>query len=221
MTIEAQCPSCEVSSRRKHSHYERCLSDTAVGGQELLIHLRVHRFLCPNDACARRTFVEQVPTLTARYGRRSIVAGQALRAISLAMGDRAGARLTARLAMAVSRMTLIRLIRALPDLAITTGPAVLGWTTSPWQDLRDDPDRHRHGTTNRRLGRQNCRYPGGLAAGTPRCRGRLPRPSRRLCRRRRPRSTSRDTGRRPLAAPGLPGAVPRMNAGDVTAVRPR
>ncbi|WP_425568601.1 transposase family protein [Nonomuraea antimicrobica] len=45
-TAEAACPACGTPSRRVHSHYERRLSDTAVGGQEVLIHLRVHRFFC-------------------------------------------------------------------------------------------------------------------------------------------------------------------------------
>lgn len=94
------------------------MSDAAVGGQEVLIHLRVHRFCRGNRACGKRTFAEQVPGLTIRYGRQSIVSGAALRAIALAVGGRAGARLAGRLAdrlvAAVSRMTLIRLIRGLP-----------------------------------------------------------------------------------------------------------
>ncbi|WP_169744504.1 transposase family protein [Spirillospora albida] len=114
-TTEAACPGCGVRSRRLHSHYERRLSDTAVGGQELLIHLRVHRFLCRNDSCAKKTFVEQVPGLTVRYGRRSLGASAALQAISLALGGRAGARLAGHLAASVSRMTLIRMLRRLPD----------------------------------------------------------------------------------------------------------
>jgi hypothetical protein len=39
--------------------------------------------------------------------------------VALALGGRAGARLTGRLAADVSRMTLIRLIRALPDPTLT------------------------------------------------------------------------------------------------------
>ncbi len=30
-TVEAACPDCRVRSQRRHSHYERRLSDTAVG----------------------------------------------------------------------------------------------------------------------------------------------------------------------------------------------
>lgn len=109
-----------------HSSYERRLSDTAIGGQETLIHLQVHRFLCHNGACAKKTFAEQVPGLTVRYGRYSIGLREALRAIALAVGGRAGGRLTHRLAAAVNRMTLIRLIRALPEPTVITAPRVLG-----------------------------------------------------------------------------------------------
>ncbi|MFG1943345.1 ISL3 family transposase [Nonomuraea sp. NPDC048826] len=125
-TVEAACPACGTPSQQVHSHYERRLSDTAVGGQEVLLHLRVHRFFCRTSTCAKATFAEQVPGLTVRYGRRSIRAARALQAIALALGGRAGARLASRLAASVSRMTLIRLIRVLPDPAVESGPRVLG-----------------------------------------------------------------------------------------------
>jgi transposase len=124
--VAAACPACGVASRRVHSRYERRLADTAVGGQETLIHLRVRRFFCQNMACAKKTFAEQVPGLTTRYGRRSSGLTAVLRAVALALGGRAGARLAGRLAAAVSRMTLIRLIRALPEPAVIRAPAVLG-----------------------------------------------------------------------------------------------
>lgn len=69
-----------------------------MSGQEVLIHLTVRRFFCGNGACERKTFAEQVPGLTVRYGRRSVGLGECLRSIALALGGRAGARLTHRLA---------------------------------------------------------------------------------------------------------------------------
>jgi len=123
---EAACPTCGVASRRVHSRYDRRLLDTAVAGQETLIHLRVRRFVCANAACVKKTFAEQVPGLTIRYGRRTDGLTAVLRAVALALGGRAGARLAGRLAAAVSRMTLIRLIRALPEPAVTCAPVVLG-----------------------------------------------------------------------------------------------
>lgn len=119
-TSRAACPACGGVSEKVHSRYERRLCDAAIGGQETLIHLLVARYFCRNPECGRQTFVEQVPGLTVRYGRHSTALLQTLRAI------RAGARLTDRLATAVSRMTLIRIIRALPEPALKAGPQVLG-----------------------------------------------------------------------------------------------
>jgi transposase len=115
-----------VLSGRVHSRYERRLSDMAVGGQETMIHLQVVRFLCRNQHCDKKTFAEQVPGLTVRHGRHSLALRDNLRAIALALGGRAAARLTCQLAAAVNRMTLIRMIRALPDPALTRGPRILG-----------------------------------------------------------------------------------------------
>ena len=91
----------------------------------MLIHLQARRFFCGSDACVKATFAEQVPGLTVRYGRRTCGLDAALEAVGLALGGRAGARLTGRLACAVSRSTLIRLIRAAPDPERGT-PLVLG-----------------------------------------------------------------------------------------------
>jgi transposase len=122
---QAACPGCGAMSRRVHSRYQRQLADTATGGQEVLIHLQTRRFFCGNDACAKGTFAEQVPGLTTRYGRRTRGLHAVLQAVALALGGRAGARLTGRLACAASRSTLLRLIRAAPDPAGET-PLVLG-----------------------------------------------------------------------------------------------
>jgi transposase len=114
-----------VVSRRVHSRYQRKLADTASGGQEVLIHLQARRFLCGNDGCAKATFAEQMPGLTTRYGRRTCGLQAVLQAVGLALGGRAGARLTGRLACSASRSTLLRLIRAAPDPDGRT-PLVLG-----------------------------------------------------------------------------------------------
>jgi hypothetical protein len=65
-----------VVSGRVHSRYERRLAGSAIGGQETMIHLRVGRFLCGKEACGKKTFAEQVPGLTVRYGRRSVGLGE-------------------------------------------------------------------------------------------------------------------------------------------------
>jgi transposase len=121
---ESACPDCGDWSARVHSRYQRRLSDVAAGGREMVVCLWARRFFCGNDGCGRRTFAEQFPGVTVPHGRRTSLLGQALEAIALAVGGRPGARLAARLAMAVSRMTLLRLVRALPVPEPGTLPAV-------------------------------------------------------------------------------------------------
>jgi transposase len=124
--LSAACPGCGILSRRVHSRYERRLLDTAIGGCEVVICLAVRRFLCLSPECAKVTFAEQVSGLTSRHARRTPALTAVLEAVAVALGGRAGARLTRRLSAQVSRMTLIRLIRAMPDPAVSSSPRVLG-----------------------------------------------------------------------------------------------
>jgi transposase len=57
-SLPAACPGCGAVSRRVHSHYERRLLDTAIGGCEVVICLAVRRFLCLSPDCAKVTFAE-------------------------------------------------------------------------------------------------------------------------------------------------------------------
>jgi transposase len=121
----AACPTCGTVSARVHSRYQRRLSDTAIGGREVSIRLRVRRLFCANTDCTRTTFTEQIPDLTGRHARRTAVLQRVFGAVGLALGGRAGARLTRHLAASISRMTLLRIVRGLPDPDHPT-PRVLG-----------------------------------------------------------------------------------------------
>ncbi|MGW0056557.1 ISL3 family transposase [Nocardia nova] len=110
---------------RVHSRCQRRLSDTAITGREVVIGLRVRRMFCDNSDCGRRTFAEQIPQLAARHARRTLILQRALCAVGPALGSRPGARLTRQLAATVSRMTLLRQIRALADPPASV-PRVLG-----------------------------------------------------------------------------------------------
>jgi transposase len=108
-----------------HSRYRRRLADLPISGRPVVLSLTVRRFFCDHVDCSACTFAEQVPGLTEHYARRSIGLQGALAAIGLALAGRAGSRLAARLGMAVSRSTLLRVIRGLPDPPV--GPVkVLG-----------------------------------------------------------------------------------------------
>lgn len=115
---DAACHRCGLSSARVNSRYRRRLHDLAAGGRPVTIDLEVRRFFCGNPECGLRTFAEQVPAVTQRHQHRTPLLRSALEAVALALAGRAGARLASALGTAVSRTTLIRLIRALPDPAI-------------------------------------------------------------------------------------------------------
>jgi transposase len=115
---EAACHRCGLSSARVHSRYRRRLHDVAAGGRAVTISLEVRRFFCGNPACGLRTFTEQVPAVALLHQRRTPLQRSLLEAVALALAGRAGARLACALGIAVSRTTLIRLIRALPDPVI-------------------------------------------------------------------------------------------------------
>jgi len=89
----------------------------------LCVHTR--RFVCPVVTCARKIFCERLTPFVAVYGRRTHNARAFLERIGLALAGRAGARLAAPHGTPTSRMTLLRLVRALPCPAIGT-PAVVG-----------------------------------------------------------------------------------------------
>ncbi|MDV6269321.1 hypothetical protein R3Q16_22145 [Rhodococcus globerulus] len=76
----------------------------------------MRRFLCSNTGCDRRTFVEQVDGLTNAYARTTRLLREILEKIALALARQAGSRLAFALGVSVGRSTLLRLVRALPDL---------------------------------------------------------------------------------------------------------
>jgi transposase len=122
---EGCCPGCGTSSARVHSRYRRRVADAPIGGTPVAITLGVRRLFCDAPGCPKRTFAEQIPGLTCRYARRSVGLGRMLAAVGLALAGRAAARLGARLGLVVSRSTLLRMIRGLPDPPVGT-VSVLG-----------------------------------------------------------------------------------------------
>ncbi|MFJ3880838.1 ISL3 family transposase [Streptomyces sp. NPDC090077] len=121
----AACPGCGASSMRVHSRYGRKVADAPVGTQPVLIELSVRRLFCDNSGCARVTFAEQVEGLTRRYGRRTPVLQRIIGALGVDLAARAVVRLGLVLGIVVSRMTVLRVLMALPEPAWAV-PRVLG-----------------------------------------------------------------------------------------------
>ncbi|GED90689.1 ISL3 family transposase [Streptomyces sp. 6-11-2] len=121
----AVCPGCGSASTRVHSRYGRTIADAPVGARPVVIELSVRRLFCDNGDCARMTFAEQVDGLTSRYGRRTPVLQRIVGALGVVLAARAVARLGLLLGIVVSRMTVLRVVMALPEPTWEV-PRVLG-----------------------------------------------------------------------------------------------
>ena len=121
----AHCPKCHAASVHHHSSYWRTVQDTPIGLTTVRLQIRVRRFRCINQACARKTFAEQYPQLVGRRRQRSKRLMSNLTNIALALGGKAGARLADKLVMTASASTLLRLLHQLEAPLVET-PRIIG-----------------------------------------------------------------------------------------------
>jgi len=82
-------------------------------------------FFCDNPACHCRIFTERLPDVAVPWARRTVRYATRFTALAVALGGAAGVGLSQQLDIAVSRNTLLRLLRKLPVPSCTT-PTVLG-----------------------------------------------------------------------------------------------
>ncbi|MFI1883585.1 transposase family protein [Streptomyces althioticus] len=121
----ASCTGCGRPSGWCHSRYVRRLTDASLGGRPVLIELSVRRLYCENAACAKLTFVEQVPGLTVRYQRRTPLLQHMVEAVGVLLAGRGGARMLKVLHVGLSRCTVLSQLMRIPLPPLQT-PRVLG-----------------------------------------------------------------------------------------------
>jgi transposase len=112
--LTACCPCCMVPSSSVHSCYQRHLTDLPWGTRPVRLQLTVRKFVCRQPTCQRHIFTERLPALVEAYARKTSRLVSVLRAIGVALGGNAGARLAARLRLPTSPSTLLRLVQAAP-----------------------------------------------------------------------------------------------------------
>jgi transposase len=108
------CPGCGELSSRVHGYHQRRLADLPVGDRRVVVEMRVRRLRCETRGCARQTFREQVPEVAERYARRTPRLSVLITDIAVVLAGRAGAAMLSRVAVTVSRTTVLRLLMAVP-----------------------------------------------------------------------------------------------------------
>jgi transposase len=111
------CPLCVTPARRIHSRYTRTLADLPWAPYRVRLQLRARRWFCLHHPCHRRIFTERLPTIAAPWARRTLRLTQRLADLGMALGGKAGVRLGQCWGRAVSRQTLLHLLRQQPDRA--------------------------------------------------------------------------------------------------------
>ncbi len=99
------CPEFGGASTSRHGWHARCLHDLPVQGVPVVLELRLGRWRCLNERCARKTFVERLTTAFPFARKTQRVAGL-VRLFGHAAGGRTSEKLLARLAMPVSDNTI-------------------------------------------------------------------------------------------------------------------
>jgi transposase len=114
----APCPCCGAPSDRVRSRYCRTVADLPCHDRPVALRLVVRRFRCVSPDCPQVIFCERLPGLLDAHARTTARLTDAHRAVGLALGGEAGARLAADLDMPTSPDTLLRRVKQTPD-----GPA--------------------------------------------------------------------------------------------------
>ena len=90
------CPDCATPAHRIHSRYERTLADLPWAHYRIRLQLRVRKWFCRHRACRRRIFTERLPPVAAPWARRTMRHAQFLVELGMALGGKAGMRLSQR-----------------------------------------------------------------------------------------------------------------------------
>lgn len=123
--VTTQCPLCGRLTQRIHSRYERTLTDLPCVEFNLTLILQVCKFFCLNTACHRRIFTERIPTVTMPWARKTARLIQRLKAVALALGGAAGARLSQHIGLSCCGSTLLNHLQKIPMPQVEV-PKILG-----------------------------------------------------------------------------------------------
>ncbi|MEM9879217.1 MAG: ISL3 family transposase, partial [Pseudomonadota bacterium] len=106
-----RCPDCSVISKITYGWHHRHLDDLPCSGRSVRMDLKVRRWACHNPNCERRTFIEPIPDLFERHGRRTTRLQGLVTYIGRISGGLPGQRILDQIGVRVSDDTLIRALK--------------------------------------------------------------------------------------------------------------
>lgn len=106
------CPLCGSRSERVHSRYSRTAYDLPWRDVAVTLKVRARKLFCDEISCERSIFCERLPEIAAR-ARKTGRLEEALLAIVVELGGRAGARLAEELGLLVGRDALLGRIKTI------------------------------------------------------------------------------------------------------------
>ena len=104
------CSNCGTASTSRHSWHVRRLQDLPIQGVPVVLELRLGRWRCLNEGCARKTFVERLTTAFP-FARKTKRVADLVRLFGHAAGGRTSEKLLARLALPVSDNSILRQLK--------------------------------------------------------------------------------------------------------------
>ena len=101
------CPLCGVPSSAIHSYYRRKPRDLPCAGRPIRLLLTVKKFFCREPSCPRKIFTERLADLIEVSSRLTRRLRTAIQDIGFATGGCGGERLSSKLGLPVSDVTLL------------------------------------------------------------------------------------------------------------------
>lgn len=131
--LPARWRACDPRAEHVSAHHARSpLGSMPCGSFPLIHRVCVPRFHCASSDCPRRISAEQFPDLAGSRARQTARLRVSLRQVGLALGGRAGTRLSGKLAMPISGKSLLHLVLRAP-LPPVDPPRVVGVDDGAWR----------------------------------------------------------------------------------------
>jgi transposase len=129
------CPDCQTPSTFRKGGYVRQLQDLPVQGIAVRLEVRMTRWRCRNEQCARQSFVERLENSAPSHARRTRRVSELARVLGHATGGLAAERLLYHLGVPQSDDTVLRIVKR--GVARRTTPLrVAGIDDWSWQQGR-------------------------------------------------------------------------------------